>query len=424
MALAYLQESKYLVGAPPVAGHLRKGEPKKKAVKNDREIEVMGKNLTWFRFASDDKNLEKRFNEVYADQIKEFGGVREIEFVVFGHKVDDVYRPCREHHVGTRLMHRCDGVICERWWDEKANQYSTEPKPCPGQCKYKIKMPIIIPALGIPASINVHSSSFWDTLNIHQNLTIIYSMFETLMGVKMILKRSLHYINKPINGVPVRSPEWLITITATEESFQKRLAQIQDRTFNNLLQPVSQLALSAGISEDAAHWEEDDDENDDEYSEPLCTPDTAAAIERLWPSVGMTSGGQLMTIAAFLKSKKWPESLSLNTQEDAQKILTWLQQRKLEKQKATPPVEVKAETETAKAEDWSKWDCGQDLAEQIVALKNDLIPKYITKEIYDAEFRDMFKDVPSEKELNVIEAKDWITMLQSWINSRAKAAAE
>lgn len=284
MALALLEQKEYKHGALRVGGDLRKGTPKRKIIKDGKEIEVMGSNLKHFRFVSPDKELEARFAEVYADQIKEFGGARAIEFAVWADRVDEVFNPCKELRVKSKLLHRCDGKVCELW--RKPNgEMSTDPIPCPGGCKYKIKMPIIITALNAPVAINVHSSSFWDAVNLHNHLTAIHKMFGTLMGVRMILRRELMTINKPVmkngqrTGESVQSTEWLLTVTATEESFQRKLGQMQ-QDIQRTIASAPQMALAAGAPVNPEEWNDaDNDDESDEVHEGVVVSTDAPTVE-------------------------------------------------------------------------------------------------------------------------------------------------
>jgi len=258
MALAHLQKQRSKL---PIGGDLRKGEP-------TTPKGTVGRNLKHFRFATADKDLERAFNQAFADQIKTYGGVREIEFYVWADTVEEFYDPCKEEHVASKLIHVCDGVTTSKI-RRKDGTWDETPQPCPGGCKWKIKMPIIIPALQRGVAINVHSTSFYDTINLHQNLTAIYDMFKTLSGVKMVLRRAPQIISKPVmekrgnqyvrTGETNRSEEWLLTIEAAQESFLKLIAQLQPSSAPALI-GAQPLALPVASMGNAEEWEEEDEE--------------------------------------------------------------------------------------------------------------------------------------------------------------------
>lgn len=388
-------------GLLPVRGHLRKGSPKDK---NGR----MGKDLTFFRFDTDDPRLAAKFNEIYADQINQFGGAREIEFIVYGSSVEDVYRPCKELRTKNKLIHRCNGRECYLW-RKPDGTYSTETVPCPGGCKYKIKMPILMTALKEAIAINVHSTSFWDSVNLYQNLTAIHAMFGTLMGVKMILRRELKSIQKPIikdgkrTGETFLSQDWLLTITAHPESFEKRLMQLQESAGRALMPAVSQLAITDGGVADSSEWA--DDEYDE--AEAMCDTETARAIESLWPQFGRNERNEAEPLIDYLKRRKQINSLAELPQASAQALLEGLQKRKIQAE----------EVEAKKPKAASKYPCGDELARQVIDAEARLVALGEPEAGIRSEWTAHAGTLHTIETCDTPTAETWLEILKGWIAS-------
>lgn len=409
--LAIFDDDDLSGGLLPVRAHLRKGEKKSSG--------KIGKDLSYFRFDTEDKALEEKFNRVYAKQIAEFGGAREIEFIVYGSTVEDVYRPCKELRTKNKLVHRCNGRECYLW-RKPDGSYSKEIIPCTGGCKYKVKMPILMTDLQEAIAVNVHSTSFWDSVNLQQNLMAIQAMFGTLMGVKMILRRELKSIQKPVvkdgkrTGETFLSQDWLLTITAHPDAFAKRLAQLQESVGKNFTPVNPRLAIGDGGLSNPDQW--NDDENDDD-AEQLCSPEVAAAIEKLWPEHGgRRRDGALIPLADFLKSKGY-DAVNHLPDELAQRTLTWLQENAL---KAQHPEQPKAEPGAG----LDRWACGdRALALDILQLTEDLEKMGVDESAWRAELAlttGQSDDVRvSRKALTFVEATAWRDMLKSWILSKS-----
>lgn len=318
MALAHLQKQRSKL---PIGGDLRKGEPK-------TPKGTVGRNLKHFRFATTDKELERAFNQAFADQINAYGGVREIEFFLWADTVEQAYDPCKEEHVASKLLHVCDGVTTSKI-RRKDGTWDETPQPCPGGCKWKIKMPIIIPALKRAVAVNVHSTSFYDTINLHSNLTAIYDMFKTLYGVKMVLRRAPQVISKPVmekrgnqyvrTGETNRSEEWLLTIEAAQESFLKLIAQLQPSSAPALI-GAQPLALPVANMGNAEEWEGEDE---GEQGESDGHAEVEQSIFTIW-----TASGKLA--ADFVNYRQ--QTLAPMTLEQKQAKLQELQRAALNKQ--------------------------------------------------------------------------------------------
>lgn len=232
----------------PEIGQLRKGAEKPEAGNKP------GADLNYFRFDSNDLNAVAAFQKAFGKE------PREIEVLLPFPTADENFDAWREEWTAGSLKHRCDGVTCVRWlvsnpkeaeqYSTSMNHYSDKPKPCPGGCKQSGRLKVIIPALQRFAYITVMTTSVWDILTIHQNLTALELIRGNLQGIPMILRRVEREISTPNgNGARARRKKWLITIEAKPEWVQRQLIATQQAALPSVSAP---LMLMPG--------QEDDDE--------------------------------------------------------------------------------------------------------------------------------------------------------------------
>lgn len=150
-------------------------------------------------------------------------------------------------------------------------------------------------------------------------------------------------------------------------------------------------------------------------AEALASPDTVAAIEKLWPEFGARSKttNQIIPINEYLAKHKSVSSPSLLTIQQANDLLGWLQKRALSTTVA-PDAKVYG------------WTCGEELAVQIDSLTKDLIADGVTESMVAAELADFCGQDRSAKvepsSLTGDQAQGWVDVLKSWIHSRENSA--
>ena len=288
----------------PEIGQIRKG-----AKKTDEK--KPGIDLDYFRFVADTETM-RAFKELFGDK------PQEIRFLSPFNTTAEVFEAWKEEYAASSLKHRCDGETCVRWLQPNG-QYSTEPKKCPGGCKQTGRLKIVIPQLKRLGFVTVHTTSIWDILTIHQNLSAIEMLRGSLRGIPLVLKRVKRAISTPSgsNGGRARREKWLLSIEAAPEWVEKQLAGMQQTA---LLQAANEpLMLSAGnIAEIEA-----DDENDEDNGEAMASPAIAAEIEKLWPSFGQAALKLKveMPLEAFLLTRKKVSSASQLPEADAERLL-------------------------------------------------------------------------------------------------------
>jgi hypothetical protein len=267
------------LAAFPVIGELRKGDTKPETGNRP------GKDLTYFRFTSEDILANKMFNEAYPDQDR----LRNIN-VFLPYKTADENIDCWiEKWVAGGLVYRSDGETLVLWRTDKGG-YSTEQRPdvyqdVEANGKRKDgggqvgRMSVIIPELGRFATITVLTTSKHDIMNLTRQLRSYEALRGDLRGIPFIIKRRPHKISTPgQNGERARREKWLLSIETQPEWTMAQLGAMQ------------QAALPAGGIVDMP--EEDyfelpahiSNPFEDEAPEPIVEPETPkdfATIEDL-----------------------------------------------------------------------------------------------------------------------------------------------
>lgn len=230
----------------PELGVLRKGGPK-------TDPKKPGPDLDYFRFDTDDEEARAVFLEAFGDK------PREIEIVLPFATVDDNFEAWREEYVASGLKHRCDGQTCVQWLD-KSGIYRFDAIPCPtptaeqrknGGCKQTARLKVIIPALERFAYVTVTTTSVWDIMTLHQNLSALELLRGNLRGIPMILCRREREVSTPSNdGKRARRKKWLLCVEAKPDWVRLELAAQQRAA----LPQVDALTLSA--------WEPEDEEDE------------------------------------------------------------------------------------------------------------------------------------------------------------------
>lgn len=183
----------------PCIGKLRKGGVKPESGK------APGKDLTYFRFDTDDERAAKMFDAVY-------GNEPSVVNVYLPHQTAAQNFSCwQEAYVSGGLTHRCDGETCVLWLDK--GKYRTDPKPCPGGCKEVGRLNVIVPELQRFAYVTVETHSINDIIRLQENLQAVEFLRGDLRGIPFILKRTPVEISTPSgNGKRTRREKWLLSI--------------------------------------------------------------------------------------------------------------------------------------------------------------------------------------------------------------------
>lgn len=220
------------LAALPIIGELRKGEKK---VSDKRP----GIDLTYFRMTSTYGDVVTDFYSHYDEKPRVINAYLPYE------KADQNFDAWMEEWVAGGLVHRCDGHTVTLWRTPKGN-YSTEPKPCPGNCKQVGRLSIIVPELGRYATVTVLTTSIHDIKNLMRQLRMYESMSGDLRGVPFVIRRSPYQISTPgPDGKRLRREKWLLSIETKPEWTKAKMLEVANQAMPQLPEPESVRQIEA-----------------------------------------------------------------------------------------------------------------------------------------------------------------------------------
>ncbi|HBF40462.1 MAG TPA: hypothetical protein DDW19_01375 [Anaerolineaceae bacterium] len=238
----------------PEIGRIKKGSPKQK---NERGVEVMGKDLKYFRVEFDPSNEDaiKTFHEVYGEQPQAIRILLPFNEI---HRMWDAYY---EAYTAGRMIARADGerylflvnpqtgqtVVAngEPQMEFKKEEpvgfyFSQKKEKKPIFAKPIGRLRVIVPELRRLAYLTLQTTSIYDILNISSQLDAISFITNGhITGVPLILKRVPRMISCPSSdGQKVRREKWLISIEADPAWVNAKVASM-----NALSYPQDMVAL-------------------------------------------------------------------------------------------------------------------------------------------------------------------------------------
>lgn len=233
----------------PRIGTLRKGAPK--------EGNRPGADLHHFRFDSDDAAATAAFADAYGDEPNYISVY--LPYATTGEN----FEAWQEEWSAASLKHRCDGVTCQRWLMPDG-KYSTDPKPCPGNCKPAGRLMVIVPELKRFAYVTVLTTSIHDIMELQANLEATEALRGDLRGIPFILVRKPRQISTPrTDGKRARVEKWLLSIEPAPAWVGLQLQAMERAalpgTNVKLLTDGRHVDTSTGEVIEAPYAEEDDD---------------------------------------------------------------------------------------------------------------------------------------------------------------------
>lgn len=212
----------------PRIGELRKGEEKPK------DGNRPGKDLTYFRFTSDDALARQMFTEAYPDQ----ESLRNIHVFMPHKTADENMEAWIEKWVAGGLVYRSDGETLVLWRTDKGS-YSLEPKPDPyaeldanGKRKDGAmqvgRMSVIVPELGRFATVTILTTSKHDIMNLTRQLRSYEALRGDLRGIPFVVKRRPYKISTPgQGGKRERREKWLLSIETQPQWAMAQLGMME-----------------------------------------------------------------------------------------------------------------------------------------------------------------------------------------------------
>lgn len=245
----------------PSLGKLRKGGKKTSATRP-------GPDLEYFRFTSDDPQIEAAFYAAYPAK------PQSINVFLPNKAIDDNWECWQERWVAGGLMHRCDGETCVVWQDE-AGEYQNTPEPCPGECTPVGRLQVLLPELlqaGFVGYVTFETHSKHDIMSTQACLEDAAgkSNGHGLRGIEFRLYRVAQKISTPMTDKQtgeikrVRRVKWLVKLTPTARWVQAQLAQAEHL---QLAIPET-LALPESTEDEIIDGEFYDDAGAEEAPEP------------------------------------------------------------------------------------------------------------------------------------------------------------
>lgn len=246
----------------PNIGKLRKGGVKPENGK------APGKDLTYFRFDTDDRRAETMFHAVYGEQPSQINVYLPLQTAAQN------FTCWQEAYVAGGLTHRCDGETCIIWLD--GTKYRTDPIPCPGGCKEVGRLMVIIPELQRFAYVTVETHSVHDIIRLQENLQAVEFLRGDLRGIPFILKRTPVEISTPtLDGKRARREKWLLSIEVDPAWAALQLESMHRAalTVNGVTVDESRLLTTAY----------DDDDEDEEMTTTAIEPEPVVPAQAQRP---------------------------------------------------------------------------------------------------------------------------------------------
>jgi hypothetical protein len=230
----------------PQIGTIRKGAPK------PEQGNKPGKDLEYFRFDTGDERAAQMFAAAYGQEPKEIN-------IYFPYATpEENFQTWQEEYTASSLKHRCDGVTCVLWLDEKTGRYQQTPKPCPGGCKPTGRLSVIIPELQRFAYVTVGTTSVHDIMRITENLEAYYALRGDLRGIPFVLKRTPEMISTPGGQQGrVRREKWLLSVEALPEWVRLQLQNIRHQALEQ--KPVALLTVDTSTGEIIDDYDDSDE---------------------------------------------------------------------------------------------------------------------------------------------------------------------
>jgi hypothetical protein len=165
----------------PKLGTIRKGAPKTE--------NKPGQDLDYFRFDTDNADLEGAFLQVYDQQ------PRELNVFLPYKTTEQNFSSWMEEWARASLLRRCDGEAQTIWLNDDKKTYSKGRKAClncdetKSGCKPSGRLHVVIPELKRLGYVEVQTHSKWDIMGITENLVAIEQATGDLRGIPFKLCR-------------------------------------------------------------------------------------------------------------------------------------------------------------------------------------------------------------------------------------------
>ena len=273
----------------PCIGKLRKGGAKRK---NAQGREIMGEDLKYFRFTTDDAHAAETFAAYYGAQ------PQSVEVFLPYATTAENFGAWLEEYTAGGMTRRCDGETqhFHRDTDGKGN---TTPIKCERLCGRKCgckeigRLAVIVKQLARLAYVTVETHSLYDIMQLTENLQAAEALRGDLRGIPFILSRRDREISTPgEGGKRTRRTKSLLFIEPNPEWVARQLESMRLAALPIVDVPALQAPPMRQIAGPVTVGADDfDDEDDDDEMDTATPPRKEAQPQSTPPAVTVTTTG-------------------------------------------------------------------------------------------------------------------------------------
>lgn len=208
----------------PCIGKLRKGGAKRK---NNNGKEIMGLDLNYFRFTTDDADAATTFKNYYGPEPKS------IDVFMPYSTTNENFGAWLEEYTAGGMTRRCDGEV-QHFHRDADGKGNTTPIKCERLCERKCgckqvgRLAVIIPQLARLAYVSVETHSLYDIMQLTENLQAAEALRGDLRGIPFILSRREREISTPgDDGKRARRTKSLLFIEPNPEWVARQLESMR-----------------------------------------------------------------------------------------------------------------------------------------------------------------------------------------------------
>ena len=244
----------------PCIGKLRKGGAKRK---NNNGKEIMGLDLNYFRFTTDDADAATTFKNYYGPEPKS------IDVFMPYSTTNENFGAWLEEYTAGGMTRRCDGEV-QHFHRDADGKGNTTPIKCERLCERKCgckqvgRLAVIIPQLARLAYVSVETHSLYDIMQLTENLQAAEALRGDLRGIPFVLSRREREISTPgDDGKRARRTKSLLFIEPNPEWVARQLESMRLAALPIVdvpaLQAPAQRMIAGPVTVDADMGEDDDE---------------------------------------------------------------------------------------------------------------------------------------------------------------------
>lgn len=248
----------------PCIGKLRKGGAKRK---NAQGKEIMGEDLKYFRFTTDDAHAAETFAAYYGAQ------PQSVEVFLPYATTAENFGAWLEEYTAGGMTRRCDGET-QHFHRDADGKGNTTPVKCERLCGRKCgckevgRLAVIVPHLARLAYITVETHSLYDIMQLTENLQAAEALRGDLRGIPFILSRRDREISTPgADGKRTRRTKSLLFIEPNPEWVARQLESMRLAALPIVDVPAMQAPpmrqIAGPVTVDVDDFDDEDDDGDE-----------------------------------------------------------------------------------------------------------------------------------------------------------------